>query len=82
MNHQAFETSADPMADLLKGLHGAVPFTISGHWGKLRGQAYLQCAIYDSANCLDVAAVPLPPTAWLLGTAIGLLAVTRKYRGA
>lgn len=80
MEHQAFEASADPMAELLMGLNGSAPFTVSGTWGKLRGQAFFQCAIDDSTSCVHVAAVPLPATAWLLGTALGILAISRTRR--
>jgi hypothetical protein len=80
MEHQAFEASADPMADLLAGLNGSAPFTLSGNWGKLRGQTWFQCAIYDTGSCVNIAAVPLPATAWLLGTALGLLAIGRTRR--
>lgn len=80
MQHEAFHASSDPMADLLTGLHGSVPFTISGKWGKLRSQAYLQCALYDTDSCMHIAAVPLPATVWLLGTAFGGLVLTRRHR--
>lgn len=80
MSHQDFQASSDPMAELLMGFQGSAPFSISGEWGKLRGQAWLQCTIYDTANCVHVAAVPLPATVWLLGTAIGAAVLTRKRR--
>jgi hypothetical protein len=80
MQHDAFLTSIDPMADLLSGLHGSAPFAISGEWGKLRGQAWFECTSHDTENCVQVSAVPLPATGWLLGTALGGLVLLRKYR--
>lgn len=80
MEHQAFADSADPMAELLMGLNGSAPFTVSGNWGKLRGQAWFQCTIDDTGSCVSIAAVPLPATAWLLGTALGVLAISRTRR--
>jgi hypothetical protein len=80
MPHEDFKASSDPMAELLMGFQGAAPFSISGEWGKLRGQAWLQCTIYDTANCMNVSAVPLPATAWMLGTALGALVLARKHR--
>jgi hypothetical protein len=80
MEYLAFEASADPMAELLTGLNGSAPFTLSGSWGKLRGQAWLQCATYDTGSCVSITAVPLPATAWLLGTALGMLAICRTRR--
>lgn len=82
MQHDVFQASGDPMADLLMGLHGSAPFTVSGEWGRLRSQAYFQCTAYDSANCVQISAVPLPATVWLLGTALGMLALSRKSRNA
>ena len=79
MQHEAFQASDDPIANLLMGLHGSAPFTVAGEWGRLRGQAYFQCTIYDTENCVNISAVPLPATVWLLGTALGLLALTRKH---
>jgi hypothetical protein len=78
MLHEAFQASDDPIANLLMGLQGSAPFTVGGEWGKLRGQAYFQCTIYDTENCVNISAVPLPAAVWLLGTALGLLAMTRK----
>lgn len=78
ISREDFQTSDDLMADLLLALHGAAPFTISGDWGKLRGQAWFQCSIYDTDNCVSISAVPIPGSAWLLGTALGLLAMMRK----
>ncbi|MCL4780439.1 MAG: VPLPA-CTERM sorting domain-containing protein, partial [Gammaproteobacteria bacterium] len=53
---------------------------IEPSWGKLRGQAWLQCATYDTGSCVSITAVPLPATAWLLGTALGMLAISRTRR--
>lgn len=80
--HDDFQASDDPMADLLLRLHGSAPFIISGEWGRLRGQGWLQCTIYDTDNCVQISAVPIPATGWLLGTALGLLALSRKRREA
>jgi hypothetical protein len=80
MQHDAFQTSIDPMADLLSGLHGAAPFAISGAWGKLRGEAWFQCSIHDTEKCVHVSTVPLPATAWLLGSALAGLLLMKKYR--
>lgn len=80
MPHADFQASSDPMAQLLMGFQGSVPFSISGEWGKLRSQAWLQCTIYDTENCMHVSAVPLPATVSLLGTALGAIVLTRKNR--
>lgn len=80
MEHQVFAASADLMAELLMGLSGSASFTVSGNWGKLRGQVYWQCAIDGTGSCVNIAAVPLPATAWRLGTALGVLAISRTRR--
>jgi hypothetical protein len=71
LDYGAFVASNDPTADLLLGFQGfSGNFSTAGDWGRLYGGTGFLCAPGETANCLTISVVPLPPAVWLLGTAV------------